>query len=76
MNEATMFHLLWKAFIQTNILSENKANTHKVLYQRADGHWALKFAEGAVYLTRPTLEELMLEVIRTKADWRVHGVTP
>lgn len=66
MKEADMFHLLWGKFIKTGVLQENGDQTHKVLFQRVDGWWALKYAEGMVIQSKPTMEELMLAVIEQK----------
>lgn len=63
MDEAKMFHLLWKRFTEARVIQENREGNHKVLYQRPDGWWALRYAQGGIYLCKPTLEELMIEVI-------------
>ena len=63
MKESEMFKLLWDKFIKTGLITENGYRTHKVLFQRLDGHWILQNTDGCLYLARPTLEELMVEAI-------------
>jgi len=67
MSKAEMFHLLWQAFVDTGVMRSNADDTHKVLYRRSDGHWALKYVYGADWVVEPTLEELMLAVIRRES---------
>jgi hypothetical protein len=65
MSREELFALIWKMFIETRVLEENPAKTHKVLYRRTDGYWVLRYINGQDWLVRPSLEELILETLRT-----------
>lgn len=68
MEKEEIFYLLWQSFIETEIVTESRDANHKVLYQRSDGWWALRYSQGMDWIAKRTLEELMLEVIRRKRE--------